>query len=206
MNKPTTSMLNILLFMFISLSFCEDNHLWDLGLTIKKPNEIQGDSLVIIKKTELSLSGNHRKSRIYTKTKNDFNIQKDKDINQNSCDIETIAIQSMHNREYNKSLKLFLKIDLENLPEQRKNNIYYWISNIYYKLGNSHQALLSLDKISKASPLLDATLLLKGMIYSSQNENTKAIDCYKSILKNYPKSEFCSSAKFELRRLTKRNQ
>jgi len=207
MNKIPSVILLFSVYSFISLANCEDNNLWDLGLTIKNSKDISNDSVIVINKTELSISNKQIKPKL---NKNDYNSSLILQENQTPAlsykELETEAIQALYRGQYKISLHYFKSIDLGLLSVKRKNNILFWIANSYFKLNENSKALEFLDLIVEPTMLSDDILLLKGMIYVAQNEHNKAIDCYQSLITTHPESEFCNSVKFELKRLSKKSK
>tara|TARA_B100000029_G_scaffold273671_1_gene268443 strand:- start:5487 stop:6101 length:615 start_codon:yes stop_codon:yes gene_type:complete len=190
-----------LLISIVSIVFCNDHILWDMGMVIKneqsnnkklidqKTNNIQKDGLIsptFIPPTKHSTSSNNIKVSISEPIVNSINKERIiKKLNENYL-----------NENYLNIIKMIDKSNLTNLNINEQNNLKYLLADAYSKVGNYNNSIKIITDVLKQYPE-DRFYILYGMILESKGERNNAKKQYNKIINDYKQSEYYLTAKIK---------
>jgi tol-pal system protein YbgF len=113
------------------------------------------------------------------------------------------ALSLYNNRHYREAIRKFQALIQEDPNNSLSDNCQYWIGECYYSLGKYNQALVEFQKVftfPNSNKEDDAQLKI-GMTYLRLGDKARAKEAFKTLLENYPKSEYCSIAQRYLNQL-----
>ena len=111
------------------------------------------------------------------------------------------GIIAFNNENYNLCIKYFESMPLSDVDIRRANNVLLSLSESYENINRYKKALNSLDKVSdlNSSKYIDLVLIKKGIIYKKVGLPKEAKKLFTILLEKYPKSQYFSLAKEELK-------
>ncbi len=113
------------------------------------------------------------------------------------------ALSLYNNRHYREAIRKFQALIQENPNNSLSDNCQYWIGECYYSLGKYNQALVEFQKVftfPNSNKEDDAQLKI-GMTYLRLGDKARAKEAFKTLIENYPKSEYVPIAKRYLNQL-----
>ena len=113
------------------------------------------------------------------------------------------GIIAFNNENYNLCIKYFESMPLSDVDIRRANNVLLCLSESYENINRYKKALNSLDKVSdlNSSKYIDLVLIKKGIIYKKVGLPKEAKKLFTRLLEKYPKSQYFSLAKEELKNI-----
>ena len=113
------------------------------------------------------------------------------------------GIIAFNNENYNLCIKYFESMPLSNVDIRRANNVLLCLSESYENINRYKKALNSLDKVSdlNSTKYIDLVLIKKGIIYKKVGLPKEAKKLFTRLLEKYPKSQYFSLAKEELKNI-----
>lgn len=102
------------------------------------------------------------------------------------------AIRLYNIKQYDESLYLFGKLDNNRTPIDLRDNVYFWMGQCYFMLGDFANATekfnVVIEKYKKGNKLFDAMYML-GATYNEVGEKSKALNQLEKTLNNGPPFE-----------------
>ena len=113
------------------------------------------------------------------------------------------GIIAFNNENYNLCIKYFESMPLSDVDIRRANNVLLCLSESYENINRYKKALNSLDKVSdlNSTKYIDLVLIKKGIIYKKVGLPKEAKKLFTRLLEKYPKSQYFSLAKEELKNI-----
>ncbi len=113
------------------------------------------------------------------------------------------ALNLYNNRHYREAIQRFQALIRENPNNSLSDNCQYWIGECYYSMGKYNQALVEFQKVftfPRSNKEDDAQLKI-GMTYLRLGDKARAKEAFRTLIENYPKSEYVPIAKRYLNQL-----
>ena len=188
---------------YIAIIFSEDQKiLWDFGVKIKSSNE--QDSL---NKTNALIA-----NRFVPPSSSDLlekKIPKNISLNSNYrvtvdniYEIEILVARLTMKNNFQTIIDIITQIDLKQLNNYNRSNLYYCLANAYFYTGKYSEAkniILSYMPFE----IEDYSHFLLAMIYENTGEITSARSEYLQLIKEFPSSDLKKSALIKTRLLAK---
>ena len=113
------------------------------------------------------------------------------------------GIIAFNNENYNLCIKYFESMPLSDVDIRRANNVLLCLSESYENINRYKKALNSLDKVNdlNSNKYIDLVLIKKGIIYKKVGLPKEAKKLFTRLLEKYPKSQYFSLAKEELKNI-----
>jgi len=113
------------------------------------------------------------------------------------------GIIAFNNENYNLCIKYFESMPLSDVDIRRANNVLLCLSESYENINRYKKALNSLDKVNdlNSNKYIDLVLIKKGIIYKKVGLPKEAKKLFIRLLEKYPKSQYFSLAKEELKNI-----
>tara|TARA_Y100001970_G_scaffold289062_1_gene418254 strand:+ start:1133 stop:1978 length:846 start_codon:yes stop_codon:yes gene_type:complete len=110
------------------------------------------------------------------------------------------GVISYNKEEYGQCIKHLKNLSLFQINERTSGNILLMLADSFEEIGRYKQAIKHLEKLSKldSEKYSDLVLLKQGIIFRNIGMSDRAYDIFKSLVKNYPKSEYAVLAQEEI--------
>ena len=113
------------------------------------------------------------------------------------------ALKDYYDKKHKQAIREFGEILAMAPRSDLADNAQYWIAECYYSMKNYRLALSEFQKVF-AYPKTnkgDAALFKIALCYRELGDRSRARTELRTLIRNYPKSEFLSKARFELKAL-----
>ena len=140
---------------------------------------------------------------INTQVQSPSDLSRNNDLKYFDESIYNDGIIAFNNENYNLCIKYFESMPLSDVDIRRANNVLLCLSESYENINRYKKALNSLDKVSdlNSSKYIDLVLIKKGIIYKKVGLPKEAKKLFTRLLEKYPKSQYFSLAKEELKNI-----
>ena len=138
---------------------------------------------------------------INTQVQSPSDLSRNNDLKYFDESIYNDGIIAFNNENYNLCIKYFESMPLSDVDIRRANNVLLSLSESYENINRYKKALNSLDKVSdlNSTKYIDLVLIKKGIIYKKVGLPKEAKKLFTILLEKYPKSQYFSLAKEELK-------
>ena len=110
------------------------------------------------------------------------------------------GVISYNKENYGQCIEYFKKLSLLEINERTSGNILLMLADSYEHLGRYKQAIKHLEKLSKlnSEKYSDLVLLRQGIIFRNIGMSSRAYGIFKTLVENYPESEYAILAQEEI--------
>jgi len=110
------------------------------------------------------------------------------------------GVISYNKENYGECIKYLKELSLLEINERTSGNILIMLADSFEHIGRYKQAIKHLEKLSKldSEKYSDLVLLKQGIIFRNIGMNDRAYGVFKSLVKNYPESEYSILAQEEI--------
>ena len=140
---------------------------------------------------------------INTQVQPSSDLSRNNDLKYFDESIYNDGIIAFNNENYNLCIKYFESMPLSDVDIRRANNVLLCLSESYENINRYKKALNSLDKVNNlnSNKYIDLVLIKKGIIYKKVGLPKEAKKLFTRLLEKYPKSQYFSLAKEELKNI-----
>ena len=140
---------------------------------------------------------------INTQVQSPSDLSRNNDLKYFDESIYNDGIIAFNNENYNLCIKYFESMPLSDVDIRRANNVLLCLSESYENINRYKKALNSLDKVNdlNSNKYIDLVLIKKGIIYKKVGLPKEAKKLFTRLLEKYPKSQYFSLAKEELKNI-----
>ena len=140
---------------------------------------------------------------INTQVQSPSDLSRNNDLKYFDESIYNDGIIAFNNENYNLCIKYFESMTLSDVDIRRANNVLLCLSESYENINRYKKALNSLDKVNdlNSNKYIDLVLIKKGIIYKKVGLPKEAKKLFTRLLEKYPKSQYFSLAKEELKNI-----
>ena len=140
---------------------------------------------------------------INTQVQSPSDLSRNNDLKYFDESIYNDGIIAFNNENYNLCIKYFESMPLSDVDIRIANNVLLCLSESYENINRYKKALNSLDKVNdlNSNKYIDLVLIKKGIIYKKVGLPKEAKKLFTRLLEKYPKSQYFSFAKEELKNI-----
>ena len=110
------------------------------------------------------------------------------------------GVISYNKEDYGQCIEYLKELSLIEINEKTSGNILLMLADSFEQVGRYKQAIKHLEKLSEldSEKYSDLVLLKQGIIFRNIGMSDRAYDVFKSLVKNYPESEYAVLAQEEI--------
>ena len=198
--------LCVLCVFTMPLLFSGDIVLWEFGIVIQETPQVepaqQPEVLPKISEKELGNISQLGKMKIGEipmdiRKQNTTSLIKSGGMAPTPEPTYSNAKQAILTGRYKEAVEIYAQLSSSNL------HYNYWHAIALFRLSQNNEALAL---IHLAATVDDEMLFLKGNIYKQLHDPVNALGCFKTLLTDYPKSDYASISKIQIAMLENKKQ
>ena len=110
------------------------------------------------------------------------------------------GVISYNKEDYGQCIEYLKELSLLEINERTSGNILLMLADSFEQVGRYKQAIKHLEKLSEldSEKYSDLVLLRKGIIFRNIGMSSQAHDIFKTLVENYPESEYAILAQEEI--------
>ena len=110
------------------------------------------------------------------------------------------GVISYNKEDYEQCIEYLKELSHSEINERTSGNILLMLADSFEQIGRYKQAIKHLEKLSEldSEKYSDLVLLKQGIIFRNIGMSDRAYDIFKSLVKNYPESEYAVLAQEEI--------